>query len=254
MKKLISLLLVVVIATLSVLLVSCDFDEPIIDVDDTQEKESEAIEEPVREADTVSVEEVGVIWLPENSVGIFNTLKEFVNDKMTVYCMDYSLTDMGRMIQKVATNGSYLSIDQGSGITEMYVLGAVGYLKTPDVDGFVATSDPEMVASIKGTFDEMDMFKEMCFDEEITTGTISSVSDSDLGGVKVTFTDVEDSNNVYTIETDSKEHWRTRNGEVVGSSITRIKITVVGIEDGKPMLMSCEFTNINGDFVLSAHI
>ena len=253
MKKLISLLLVVVIAMFSVLFVSCDVDEPI-ELDDTHKKESDTIAEPISEADTVCTEEVGVIWLPENSVGIFNTLKEFVNDKMTVYCMDYSLTDMGRMIQKVATNGSYLSIDQGSGITEMYVLGAVGYLKTPDVDGFVATSDPETVASIKGTFDEMDMFKEMCFDEEITTGTISSVSDSDLGGVKVTFTDVEDSNNVYTIETDSKEHWRTRNGEVVGSGITRIKITVVGVDEGKPMLLSCEFTNINGDFVISAPI
>ena len=253
MKKIISLLLVVIITALSGLLVSCDVDEPI-DLDDTKGKESEAIEEPVREADTVSVVELGVEFLPENAVDVFNTLKDFVNDKMTVYCMDYSLTDMGHIIQKAATNGSYLSIDQGSGLTEMYVLGAVGYLKTPDVDGFVATSDSETVASIKATFDEMEMFKKMCFDEEIVTGSISSVSDSALGGVKVTFTDVEDPNNVYTIETDSKEHWRTLNGEIVGSGITRIKITVVGIEDGRSLLMSCEFTNINGDLVLSAPI
>lgn len=251
MKKILALLLVLTLTFLSALLVGCD--KETIDADGTAETTAEETTKP--EETTTSVEKKE---FSNDANEIFKILQALVKEDMKYFNMDFEMTDTGHFIYTVAENGKYVSMTQEGQTTEMYLINNVGYVKNPNVDGFIATSDTEMVNGINDSFEGVEMFKVLCFGDDVKSDVIDEstavISDSDLGGIKVTFTEKDDPDSIFIIETDSKVYEIVDDGEVIGSDITKIRVTVLGTEDGKAMRLDCFYTQINGNITLNSPI
>lgn len=255
MKKILALLLVLTLTFLTVALVGCDKETIDNDTDSGEVSTTDTEETTKPEETTASVEKKE---FSNDAKEIFKTLQSFVTDDINYFHMDFEMTGAGHFIYTVAENGKYVSATQEGQVTEMYLINNVGYVKNPEVNGFIATSDSDMVATINTSFEFVEMFKTFCFTDEVERDVIDSstavVSDSELGGIKVTFTDKDDPNSVFIIETDSKVYEIVEDGEVIGSEITKIRVTVSGIEDGQTMRLDCLYTQINGNITLKSPI
>ena len=248
MKKLLALLLVATLTFLSVVLVGCD-SKPIdaTDADTTAQTTAEETTSSIVKKE-----------FSNDANEIFKILQELVAEDMEYFNMDFEMTGLGHFIYTVAQNGKYLKMNQEGQETEMYMINNVGYIKSPDVDGFIATSDSDMVSGIEDSFEGLEMFKLLCFGEDVESDVIAVstavVEDSELGGIKVTFTEKDDPTSIFTVETDSKVYEITEDGAVIGSGITKIKVTVLGTDDGQAMRLDCTYTEINGNIVLLSPI
>lgn len=247
MKKIIALMLVIMLTALSVIFVGCDKNKPI-DAGEANNGGEQTTEETT--SSVVNKE------LSSDAAEAYDQIRKLILEKATQYCMDFKMTEADefvRVVRKAAQNGDYVMIDQGVGLTEIYVMDNVGYVKSPDVDGFVASSDSEAVGSLKQTIKETEQFNDISFPDDINEDVVVDVTDSTLGGVKITFTDKDNSNNKYVVETDSKVYEITEDGEVIGSGITKIKITFVAADtNGGTTTLDCVYTEINGKITLKS--
>lgn len=264
MKKIISLMLVIMLTVLSVVFVSCD-DEKSKDTDT-----SEAVTTEETSGETTGEETTGKNKVPVSYPQInkdfsydaekaYEELRSLVNEQMRYYRMECTMVNAQEsmiFIIESGHNGKYALVNMDQEETEMYIVNDVVYVKSPEVNNFVSTSDPEMVQSIEGNFSQIEAMRGICLPEmgEFDDSVTVNITNSALGGIKITISSNENPDDFYTVETDSKVYQITQNGKVIGSGVTKIKVQSRMTEDGVTTTLDGEYTKINGKIIVKAPI